>query len=186
MATGSDAAVEEGSATRRRFFSYVGWGSFVAFWGGCTLASVRFLFPKILYEPSLKFFAGKPEDYAVGEVSTRMKKDQRVWMIRNEEGMYALISICTHLGCTPIWHTADNLIKCPCHGSNFTSDGDVVAGPAPRPLERAVISLDLAGNIVVDKSQKMVIPSNIPLDTPEFEKLTEERKKPPFFLSLKA
>lgn len=186
MATGSDAAVEEGSATRRRFFSYVGWGSFAAFWGGCTLASVRFLFPRILYEPSLKFFAGKPEDYAVGEVSTRMKKDQRVWMIRNEEGMYALISICTHLGCTPIYHLADDLIKCPCHGSNFNQDGDVVAGPAPRPLERAVISLDLAGNIVVDKSQKFIIPSNIPFETEEHQQLTEERKKPPFFLRLNA
>ncbi len=181
MATGSDAAVEEGSATRRRFFSYVGWGSFAAFWGGCTLASLRFLFPRILYEPSLQFFAGKPEDYAVGDVSTRMKKEQRVWMIRNEEGIYALISICTHLGCTPIWHPAENRIKCPCHGSNFDKEGDLREGPAPRPLERAAIALDLAGNIVVDKSQKLVIPSNS-----EEEPLREGRNKPPFFLELKA
>jgi cytochrome b6-f complex iron-sulfur subunit len=186
MATGSDAAVEEGSATRRRFFSYVGWGSFIAFWGGCTLASLRFLFPRVLYEPSLRFFAGKPEDYTVGEVSTRMKKEQRVWIVRNEEGMYALISNCTHLGCTPIWWPAEDRIKCPCHGSNFTKDGDVKAGPAPRPLERAAISLDLAGNIVVDKSQKLVTPNNVIPDTEEEKKLTEERKKPPFFLPLKA
>jgi cytochrome b6-f complex iron-sulfur subunit len=172
MATGSDAAVEEGSATRRRFFSYVGWGSFAAFFGGCTLASLRFLFPRVLYEPSLKFFAGKPEDYAVGEVSTRMKKEQRVWMIRNKDGMYALISICTHLGCTPIWHPAEDRNKCPSHGSNFLIDGLNVAGPAPTPLERAAISLDLAGNIVVDKSQK----SN----------KEGERDNPPFFLPLKA
>ena len=181
MATGSDVAVEEGSATRRRFFSYVGWSSFFAFFGGCTLASLRFLFPRVLYEPSLRFFAGKPEDYAVGDVSTRMKKEQRVWIIRNEEGIYALISICTHLGCTPIWHPAEGAIKCPCHGSNFDKEGDLRAGPAPRPLERAAISLDLAGNIVVDKSQKLVIPSNS-LD----EKGREDRNKPPFFLPLKA
>ncbi len=172
MAKGPDAAVEEGSATRRRFFSYVGWGSFVAFFGGCTLASVRFLFPRILYEPSLRFFAGKPEDYQVGEISTRMKKEQRVWIIREKEGMYALISICTHLGCTPIWHQSEERIKCPCHGSNFLKNGLNVAGPAPTPLERASISLDLAGNIVVDKSQK----SN----------KDGEREKPPFFLPLKA
>jgi cytochrome b6-f complex iron-sulfur subunit len=172
MATGSDAAVEERSATRRRFFSYVGWGSFAAFFGGCTLASLRFLFPRVLYEPSLRFFAGKPEDYAVGEVSTRMLKEQRVWIVRNEEGMYTLIAVCTHLGCTPIWHPAENRIKCPCHGSNFLRDGLNVAGPAPTPLERAAISLDLAGNIVVDKSQK----SN----------KEGERDKPPFFLPLKA
>jgi len=172
MATGSEAAVEERSATRRRFFSYVGWGSFFAFFGGCTLASLRFLFPRVLYEPSLKFFAGKPEDYAVGEVSTRMLKEQRVWIVRNDEGMYALISVCTHLGCTPIWHPAEDRIKCPCHGSVFMRDGLNIAGPAPTPLERAAMSLDLAGNVVVDKSQK----SN----------KDGEREKPPFFLPLKA
>jgi cytochrome b6-f complex iron-sulfur subunit len=172
MATGSEAAVEERSATRRRFFSYVGWGSFFAFFGGCTLASLRFLFPRVLYEPSLKFFAGQPEDYAVGEVSTRMLKEQRAWIVRNEEGMYVLIAVCTHLGCTPIWHPAENRIKCPCHGSVFMRDGLNVAGPAPTPLERAAISLDLAGNVVVDKSQK----SN----------KDGEREKPPFFLPLKA
>ncbi len=172
MAKGSDAAVEEGSVTRRRFLSFVGWGSFASFFGGVTLASLRFFFPKVLYEPSLQFFAGKPEDYQPGEVSTRMKKEQRVWMIRNDKGMYALISICTHLGCTPIWHATESRIKCPCHGSNFLADGQNVAGPAPTPLFRAAISLDLAGNIVVDKSQQNNEPG--------------VRDEPPFFLPLNA
>ena len=170
MARGSDAAVEEGSVTRRRFLSFVGWGSFAAFFGGVTLATLRFFFPRILYEPSQQFIAGKPEDYQVGEVSTRMQKEQRVWMIRNEEGMYALISICTHLGCTPIWHPAEDRIKCPCHGSNFLIDGQNVAGPAPVPLFRAAIGLDLAGNIVVEKSQQPNQP--------------DKRDQPPFFLPL--
>jgi Rieske Fe-S protein len=74
---------------------------------------------------------GKPEDYQVGEVSTRLQKEQRVWMIRNDEGMYALIAICTHLGCTPIWWPTEDRFKCPCHGSNFLIDGQNVAGPAP-------------------------------------------------------
>ena len=170
MARGSDTAVEEGSVTRRRFLNFVGWGSFATFWGLSTIATLRFFFPKVLYEPSLRFLAGKPEDYQPGEVSTRMQEEQRVWMIRNEQGMYALISICTHLGCTPIWHPSEQRIKCPCHGSNFLIDGLNVAGPAPTPLFRAAISLDLSGNIVVDKSQQ----SN------------EDgvRDQPPFFLPL--
>jgi cytochrome b6-f complex iron-sulfur subunit len=148
----------------------VGWGSFAAFFGDVTLATLRFFFPRVLYEPSQRFLAGKPEDYHVGEVSTRMKKEQRVWIIRNGEGMYALIAICTHLGCTPIWHPAEHRIKCPCHGSNFLIDGQNVAGPAPVPLYRAAIGLDLAGNIVVDKSQQANQPG--------------ERDQPPFFLPL--
>lgn len=170
MARGSEAPAGGGSVTRRRLMSFVGWGSFVSFFGGLTLGSLRFLFPRVLYEPSARFLAGKPEDYAVGDVSTRMKKEQRVWMIRNEEGMYALISICTHLGCTPIWTPSEERFKCPCHGSNFLLDGQNVAGPAPVPLFRAAISLDLAGNLVVDKSQQ--------------ENQPGKRDKPPFFLPL--
>lgn len=170
MAKGPDTPTGEESVTRRRLFSYVGWGSFASFFGGVTLGTLRFFFPKVLYEPLQKFIAGKPEDYGVGEVSTRMKKEQRVWIIRNGEGMYALISICTHLGCTPIWYPAEDRIKCPCHGSNFLLDGQNVAGPAPVPLFRAAISLDLAGNIVVDKGQQ--------------ENQPGKRDKPPFFLPL--
>ena len=170
MAQGTDAAAGAWSVTRRRLVSLVGWGSFTSFFGGITLGTLRFLFPRILYEPPQRFLAGKPEDYQVGEVSTRMKKAQRVWMIRNAEGMYALIAICTHLGCTPIWWPAEARFKCPCHGSNFLIDGQNVAGPAPVPLFRAAISLDVAGNIVVDKRLQGNQPG--------------KRDAPPFFLPL--
>ena len=170
MAKESDAPTEAVSVTRRRLLSFVGWGSFASFFGGVTIATLRFFFPRVLYEPSQKFIAGKPDDYQAGEVSTRFKKSQRVWMIRTAEGMYALIAICTHLGCTPIWHPDEQRFKCPCHGSNFLLDGTNVAGPAPVPLFRAAIALDLAGNIVVDKSLQ--------------ENKPGKRDKPPFFLPL--
>lgn len=170
MAREAEAAAEEVSVSRRRLLSFVGWGSFASFFGGVTLATLRYFFPRVLYEPSQKFIAGKPDDYQVGEVSTRFKKSQRVWMIRTQEGMYALIAICTHLGCTPIWHADEERFKCPCHGSNFLLDGTNVAGPAPVPLFRAAISLDLSGNLVVDKSLQ--------------ENRPGLRDKPPFFLPL--
>ena len=170
MARAAEALSADGQGTRRRLLSFLGWSSFASFCGGVSIGSLRFFFPRILYEPSQQFIAGKPEDYQVGEVSTRMKKEQRVWMIRNEQGIYALISVCTHLGCTPIWHSAENRIKCPCHGSNFLVDGQNIAGPAPSPLFRAAVSLDLGGNIVVDKSQK--------------ENRPGKRDEPPFVLPL--
>src|SRR5215475_8551579 len=166
----SDAPQPDVSVTRRRFLAFVGWGSFAAFWGSIVLATARFFFPRILYEPSPRFPAGKPEDYQVGEVSTRFKEAQRVWMIRNADGLYALIAICTHLGCTPIWHTTEERFKCPCHGSNFLRDGTNVAGAAPVPLYRAAINLDVMGTLLVDKSQQEDQPG--------------KRDKPPFFLPL--
>ena len=171
MARATEASVGEENITRRRLLNFVGWGSFASFFGGITLASLRFFFPRILYEPLQEFVAGRPEDYQIGEVSTRMLKEQRVWVVRNERGIFTLVAVCTHLGCTPIWHPAEDRIKCPCHGSNFLRDGQNVAGPAPVPLYRAAISLDFAGNIVVDKGQK--------------ENLIEKRDQPPFFLPLK-
>ena len=170
MARAAEALSGEEQGTRRRLLSFLGWSSFASFCGGVSIGSLRFFFPRILYEPAQQFIAGRPEDYQVGEVSTRMKKEQRVWMIRNEQGIYALISVCTHLGCTPIWHSNENRIKCPCHGSNFLVDGQNIAGPAPSPLFRAAVSLDLAGNIVVDKSQK--------------ENRPGKRDEPPFVLPL--
>ncbi len=172
MARATEASVGEENITRRRLLNFVGWGSFASFFGGITLASLRFFFPRILYEPLQEFVAGRPEDYQIGEVSTRMLKEQRVWVVRNERGIFTLVAICTHLGCTPIWHPAEDRIKCPCHGSNFLRDGQNLAGPAPVPLYRAAISLDFAGNIVVDKGRK--------------ENLLEKRDQPPFFLPLKA
>lgn len=166
----NDSQQTESSVTRRRLFAFVGWGSFAAFFASVAVASARFLFPRVLYEPSPRFLAGKPEDYEVGEISTRFKNAQRVWMIRNSEGMYALIAICTHLGCTPIWHGNEVRFKCPCHGSVFLLNGDNVAGPAPVPLYRASIAFDLAGNLAVDKSQQ--------------ENRPGKRDMPPFFLPL--
>lgn len=97
------------------------------------------------------FKAGRPEEYPMG-VSTRWSKEQRVWIIRNERGIYAMWGRCTHLGCTPNWFQAENRFRCPCHGSNFTPQGDVIAGPAPKSLYRCAIRLLPSGDLLVDKS----------------------------------
>ena len=85
---------------------------------------------------------------------SKFKKDQRVWIIRTEEGIYALFAKCTHLGCTPRWLTAENKFKCPCHGSGFYKTGINFEGPAPRPLERLRITRAEDGQILIDKSVK--------------------------------
>jgi Rieske Fe-S protein len=53
-------------------------------------------------------------------------------VFRDADGVYAISSICTHLGC--IVKTAPDGFECPCHGSKFGTDGSVSKGPAPRPL----------------------------------------------------
>jgi cytochrome b6-f complex iron-sulfur subunit len=60
--------------------------------------------------------------------------EERVAIVNDGASYFALDLTCTHLGCT-VKGTAEGF-ACPCHGSRFTSGGEVVQGPAPRPLRR--------------------------------------------------
>jgi cytochrome b6-f complex iron-sulfur subunit len=141
----------------RRLFMWslpVGWVAFSAASASALIATARSLFPNVLFEPPQAFKAGFPPEYNAGEVDVRWKDAFGVWIVRTGEGFYALIAVCTHLGCSPNWLPAENKFKCPCHGSGFYMSGVNFEGPAPRPLERARIVLADDGQILVDKSMK--------------------------------
>lgn len=129
-------------------------GSSVAY----TLAMARFMMPNVLVEPPSKFKVGPPSDYALGSVSTKWKAKFGIWIVHAEyDGkslIYALSTVCTHLGCTPNWLDGEQKFKCPCHGSGFYNSGVHFEGPAPRPLERHGIRLAEDGMLEVDKSVK--------------------------------
>ncbi|MEE9218174.1 MAG: Rieske (2Fe-2S) protein [Acidobacteriota bacterium] len=141
---------------RRGFLSWLalGWLAFTAATTAGLTAMARFLFPNVLFEPPSTFKAGFPSEYGVGTVDERWKEGFGVWIVRDEEGLYALSTVCTHLGCTPNWLAADGKFKCPCHGSGFYKTGINFEGPAPRPLERFRIVLAEDGQVLVDKSRK--------------------------------
>jgi cytochrome b6-f complex iron-sulfur subunit len=121
------------------------------------LGLARFMFPNILIEPPTRFKVGFPDSLAPGQVETKFIPQFGVWIVRYEfDGqpmIFALKSVCTHLGCTPNWLEAEQKFKCPCHGSGFYKDGVNFEGPAPRPLERYAISLADDGQLLVDKSR---------------------------------
>jgi Rieske Fe-S protein len=61
---------------------------------------------------------------------------QKVGASRGEDGRLTLLSpTCTHLGCLVHWNEAEGSWDCPCHGSRFSSTGEVIAGPAESSLE---------------------------------------------------
>jgi len=135
----------------RRNFLWLGWAALAGFFGAFAAATTRFFIPNVIYEPSQKFNAGPAKDYALG-VSEKWKNEQRVWVVRTSEGFYALWARCTHLGCTPNWFGDQNRFRCPCHGSNFNPGGDVIAGPAPKPLWRTWVQIASTGDLIIDKA----------------------------------
>jgi len=66
-------------------------------------------------------------------------RDERIALLRDETGFYALSLICTHLGCTVT--VSEDALSCPCHGSRFDRQGTVLKGPADRSLERIKVEL---------------------------------------------
>ncbi|HHT9119571.1 MAG TPA: ubiquinol-cytochrome c reductase iron-sulfur subunit [Candidatus Hypogeohydataceae bacterium YC41] len=127
------------------------WGVFIGFAGVLGASVVRFIYPRIVFEPSSIFKAGKPDDYKAGSVT--LVTGRRVFIVRMDKGVYALSAKCTHLGCQPIWYEDQQIFKCPCHGARFTKEGINFAGPAPLPLPRFYLSMSPDGHIQVDKSR---------------------------------
>src|SRR5207249_9657272 len=143
----------------RRAWIGLSWGVFSAASAAALAATGRFMFPNVLNEPPQQFKAGFPNEYGMG-VDERWKEKFGIRIVRTPDdiaqhasGFYALITVCTHLGCTPNYLSAENKFKCPCHGSGYRLTGINFEGPTPRPLERARVVLADDGQILVDKSR---------------------------------
>lgn len=73
----------------------------------------------------------------------KIREKTSTWVIRDEaDGVTAFSPQCTHLGCVYHWETGRKNFVCPCHSSVFDIRGNVLAGPAPRPLDRYVTNVE--------------------------------------------
>jgi len=120
-----------------------------------SLAGFRFCVPNASTRRASKIKAGRPGDYPVGTVDDRYRDSHGVWIVHSAmpdggSELFALSTICTHLGCITIWIESERKFKCPCHGSGFDSSGLNIEGPAPRPLERCAVRLTSDGRLEID------------------------------------
>lgn len=125
------------------------WSSVAIFLITDFLMFLRFFLPRSILEPSSVFRIGPPGDYALG-VDTKWQQQYRIWVTKTSDRLFVIYARCTHLGCTPDWKASENKFKCPCHGSGYDSEGINFEGPAPRPMDRARVSLDAEGQVLVD------------------------------------
>lgn len=120
----------------RRQFLGMAWGlSLVGLFGQAGVSLWKYLKPRI--EPGTfgsEIVAGEVDEFQPGTVSH--VQAGRFYISRLEDGgILALWHRCTHLGCTVPWREDEGQFHCPCHSSIFTAKGEVVSGPAPRPLD---------------------------------------------------
>lgn len=79
----------------------------------------------------------KIQDLGNDEGAVVSVKGERKGAYRDKEGtMYIVDTTCTHVGCEVGWNEAERTWDCPCHGSRFSYTGDVIEGPAEKPLQQ--------------------------------------------------
>jgi cytochrome b6-f complex iron-sulfur subunit len=101
----------------------------------------------VLPSPSKKFRVTLPESLAEGQAFVPPGRSVAVY--RDVGGVFAISTVCTHLGC--IVKPAEDGFHCPCHGSRFAPDGSVVRGPAPKALPWLEVKEIAGGTYVVDE-----------------------------------
>lgn len=89
---------------------------------------------------------GKIDDFPSGTI--RFINKAKAFVISDNEGIYAVSAVCTHLGCI-ISNKSDKL-TCPCHGSIFDLSGKVIKGPAKKDLDWYDLKVDEKGNLILD------------------------------------
>ena len=76
-------------------------------------------------------------ELAPGEASIAEWEGQKVALYKDEQGkIHAVDPVCPHAKCIVAWNSAERSWDCPCHGSRFTPDGDLLNGPATKGLQQ--------------------------------------------------
>ena len=116
------------------------------------LGALRLPVPEVFPESNSRVKLGPLQNFKGTIVS--WFPEYRLWVYSDAGELHAISAICTHLGCT-VGAQAGGGFFCPCHGSRFGPNGDVVGGPAPRPLVHLELSISPDGQLVVDQQQEV-------------------------------
>lgn len=135
--------------SRRDMLTFVWGAAGVALLGEAAFVGLRFLAPRSAEgEFGGVFDLGPVANYPAGSVTPI--EAGRFYLVRLDDGgLLAMYRRCTHLGCSVPFDPASGRFVCPCHGSEFTMEGDVLNAPASRPLDLFTLTVE-DGMIHVD------------------------------------
>jgi cytochrome b6-f complex iron-sulfur subunit len=171
----TDIGPEEFGVTRRQFFNRGLAGIFGLFMAQMGIFSLGFMWPRIKAGGfGSKVAAGKADDLRAqvflpdGRVSPLFIPGAQAYLVPFQGelvgssfeglpvvagGLMALWQRCVHLGCRVPQCDASQGFECPCHSSKYNFHGEYEGGPAPRNLDRFVVTIDDAGQFIIDTGQ---------------------------------
>jgi len=152
-----NSKVENGN--RRKFLVTAGNSAIGIAALGSIGVTLDFISPNVVLEIPSRFTIGNLATIKLDSVT--FDAEHNLFIFRDKQGyLYALSAVCTHLGCTARWNEGgikghpEGVIICPCHGSIFSKYGEVLSGPAVRPLDRFRMYLQ-DNKLYVNKAEKV-------------------------------
>ncbi len=142
---------------RRDFLSLSAWWSAAAALLFGFLGAMRLPKAAVLPSPSKKSRVTLPASLAFGQ--PYVPAGRSVAIYKEASSVYALSTVCTHLGC--IVKPTDNGFDCPCHGSKFGKDGSVLKGPAPKGLPWVEVKHLGGDNFLVDEGKTVAVGTTV-------------------------
>ena len=143
--------LESESISRRDYLGLAGVGSAAAAIVFSTAGMVRLPKPRVLPEVTGLLRLGNPSTFPPGTVT--VLPEHKVCVFGTEDGIGVMSLVCTHLGC--IVKKLQTGFDCPCHGSKFGPQGELLGGPAPSSLPWWAVSQAPDGTILVDLSKEI-------------------------------
>jgi cytochrome b6-f complex iron-sulfur subunit len=158
----AQASVADSGVSRRRLFRWALLGTMGAIVAQATLSFIYFFNPQKTGAFGGMVTAGNLSDFPPNTVTRNPKG--KYYMVSSELGLLALFWRCRHLGCTVPWNPTEEatlgtgekvtgVFHCPCHGSLYTRNGQIQAGPAPGPLDLMEMTIGADGTVVVNTGE---------------------------------
>ena len=136
------------TVARRKLLRWFGWTTLLVLLAEMAAGFLPFFWPRRTGSFGGRVAAGSVNDYKVGEVKKVV--EGKFFISRVPEGFLALWQKCPHLGCSVPWQenqqsedrvAATGRFNCPCHGSIYDRYGQIITGPAPRPMDMFPITI---------------------------------------------
>jgi cytochrome b6-f complex iron-sulfur subunit len=147
------SGVKVDAPSRREFMFYIWGASMALLLGEATAGLLWFVFPRFKEGEFGGTFKLGGDILPEAGSAPSWFPEGRFHISNTENGLLALYGVCTHLGCLPKWAPSNNRFECPCHGSKYQNDGTWIEGPAPRGLDRFLVTITYGDgtSVVTDK-----------------------------------